>query len=127
MTFGLVHGNYSLPEWQAVKLTFFALWVLIQTFTGLTCLIENFKFVNFLAILLCLSFTWRFPKISIFRCFRMFLLLATNKNALFQKRHRSLRSPDLVCFFDTGSKILKKIVSFSGRTFWVGYQYFRPL
>ena len=25
MTFGLVHSNYSLPEWQAVlKLTFFA-------------------------------------------------------------------------------------------------------
>lgn len=59
--------------------------VFIETFTGLTCLIENF-----LAILLCSSFTWRFPKISIFRCFRMFLLLATNKNALFWKRHRSL-------------------------------------
>ena len=25
MTFGLVHASYSLPEWQAVKLTFFAL------------------------------------------------------------------------------------------------------
>ena len=24
MTFGLVYANYSLPEWQAVKLTFFA-------------------------------------------------------------------------------------------------------
>ena len=24
MTFGLVHAIYSLPEWQAVKLTFFA-------------------------------------------------------------------------------------------------------
>ena len=24
MTFGLVHVSYSLPEWQAVKLTFFA-------------------------------------------------------------------------------------------------------
>ena len=24
MTFGLVHANYSLPKWQAVKLTFFA-------------------------------------------------------------------------------------------------------
>ena len=23
MTCGLVHGSYSLPEWQAVKLTFF--------------------------------------------------------------------------------------------------------
>ena len=23
MTFGLAHGNNSLPEWQAVKLTFF--------------------------------------------------------------------------------------------------------
>ena len=25
MTCGLVHASYSLPEWQAVKLTFFAL------------------------------------------------------------------------------------------------------
>ena len=24
MTCGLVHANYSLPEWQAIKLTFFA-------------------------------------------------------------------------------------------------------
>ena len=24
MTCGLVYANYSLPEWQAVKLTFFA-------------------------------------------------------------------------------------------------------
>ena len=24
MTCGLVHGSYSLPEWKAVKLTFFA-------------------------------------------------------------------------------------------------------
>ena len=26
MTRGLVHASYSLPEWQAVKLTFFAPW-----------------------------------------------------------------------------------------------------
>ena len=26
MTCGLVHANYSLPEWQAVKLTFFGPW-----------------------------------------------------------------------------------------------------
>ena len=25
MTFGLVHASYSLPQWQAVKLTFFVL------------------------------------------------------------------------------------------------------
>ena len=24
MTFGMVHASYSLPEWQAVKMTFFA-------------------------------------------------------------------------------------------------------
>ena len=29
MTRGLVHASYSLPEWQAVKLTFFAFWVTI--------------------------------------------------------------------------------------------------
>ena len=27
MTFGLVHASYSLPEWQAVKLTFFSPWI----------------------------------------------------------------------------------------------------
>ena len=27
MTCGLVYANYSLPEWQAVKLTFFAPWL----------------------------------------------------------------------------------------------------
>ena len=27
MTCGLVHASYSLPEWQAVKLTFFAPWL----------------------------------------------------------------------------------------------------
>ena len=27
MIFGLVHVSYSLPEWQAVKLTFFAPWI----------------------------------------------------------------------------------------------------
>ena len=26
ITFGLVRASYSLPEWQAVKLTFFAPW-----------------------------------------------------------------------------------------------------
>ena len=30
MTFELVHATYSLPEWQAVKLTFFAHWVAIS-------------------------------------------------------------------------------------------------
>ena len=27
MTCGLVHASYSLPEWQVVQLTFFALWL----------------------------------------------------------------------------------------------------
>ena len=27
MTFGLVHASFSLPEWQALKTTFFAPWV----------------------------------------------------------------------------------------------------
>ena len=26
MTCGLLHASYSLPEWQAIKLTFFAPW-----------------------------------------------------------------------------------------------------
>ena len=28
MTFGLVNASFSLPEWQAVKMTFFAPWLL---------------------------------------------------------------------------------------------------
>ena len=28
MTFGLVNVSFSLPEWQAVKMTFFAPWLL---------------------------------------------------------------------------------------------------
>ena len=28
VNFGLVHASYSLPEWQPVKLTFFAPWML---------------------------------------------------------------------------------------------------
>ena len=28
MTFGLVNASFSLPEWQAVKMTFFAPWAL---------------------------------------------------------------------------------------------------
>ena len=31
MTCRLVHASYSLPEWQAVKLTFFAAWQCTQT------------------------------------------------------------------------------------------------
>ena len=26
MTFGLVYASFSLPEWQALKMTFFAPW-----------------------------------------------------------------------------------------------------
>ena len=34
MTCGLVHATYSLPEWQAVKLTFFAPWVYSHNVKG---------------------------------------------------------------------------------------------
>ena len=38
MTFGLVHASYSLPEWQAVELTFFApCFLLDQVKDRLTC------------------------------------------------------------------------------------------
>ena len=33
VTFGLVHASYSLPEWQAVKLTFFTPWGLYFNFS----------------------------------------------------------------------------------------------
>ena len=32
MTCGLVHAIYSLPEWQAVKLTFFASWTDLNSY-----------------------------------------------------------------------------------------------
>ena len=38
MTFGLVPANYSLPELQAVKLTFFAPWVTNQSINQFTSL-----------------------------------------------------------------------------------------
>ena len=38
MTFGLVNVSFSLPEWQAVKMTFFAPWV-IQTTQYFFCYI----------------------------------------------------------------------------------------
>ena len=38
MTFGLVIANYSLPELQAVKLTFFAPWVTNQSINQFTSL-----------------------------------------------------------------------------------------
>ena len=31
MTFGIVHASYSLPKWQAVKLTFFSPCIMIKT------------------------------------------------------------------------------------------------
>ena len=34
MTCGPVHASYSLPEWQAVKLTFFVPWSNLLTFTN---------------------------------------------------------------------------------------------
>ena len=40
MTCGLVHASYSLPEWQAVKLTFFAPCEYLD-FPSLICLIKE--------------------------------------------------------------------------------------
>ena len=36
MTFGLVSASYSLPEWQGVKMTFFAPWGRFPIHTGPT-------------------------------------------------------------------------------------------
>ena len=45
MTFGLAHGSHSLPEWQAVKLTFFAPWCFCVTkcYEGLETYMEQNK------------------------------------------------------------------------------------
>ena len=57
MTCGLVHASYSLPEWQAVKLTFFAPWKSGPTIhTG-----KNNGF-PFLDIFGCLKNTHKNPK-----------------------------------------------------------------
>ena len=38
MTFRLVNANFSLPEWQAVKMTFFAPYIpIFLGFTALVC------------------------------------------------------------------------------------------
>ena len=37
MTFGLVHASYSLPEWQAVRMTFFASWFWVVPSCKLDC------------------------------------------------------------------------------------------
>lgn len=51
------------------------------------------------------SFSWTLPKISIFRCFRLFRLQPTNENASLWKRKTSLVGlsfrQKVVCFFDT--------------------------
>ena len=44
MTFGLVHASYSLPEWQAGKLTFFAPCVCLLFTSKPFCLIQKETF-----------------------------------------------------------------------------------
>ena len=44
MTFGLVHVSHSLPEWQAVKLTFYTLMV---HYRGDKHGLEKTSFINF--------------------------------------------------------------------------------
>ena len=64
MTCGVVHASYSLPEWQAVKLTFFAPWEHFakwQQSLGMTCSciwgteikfeIKNYSLLNFFSVL----------------------------------------------------------------------------
>ena len=47
MTFGLVNASFSLPEWQAVKMTFFALWLctirLVKLEESLQCTIAVYQ------------------------------------------------------------------------------------
>ena len=45
MTCGLVHASYSLPEWQAVKLTFFAPCLLFEKFCLMTCYYFSLQWV----------------------------------------------------------------------------------
>ena len=37
MAFGLLRASYSLPEWQAAKLTLFAPWNLLEKLNGKHC------------------------------------------------------------------------------------------
>ena len=45
MTFRLVNANFSLPEWQAVKMTFFAP-LYIPIFLGFTALVCEEYFLD---------------------------------------------------------------------------------
>ena len=47
MTCGLVHASYSLPEWQAVKLTFFAPYMLADFPPGFRLLTTSRSTTNF--------------------------------------------------------------------------------
>ena len=52
MTCGVVHASYSLPEWQAVKLTFFAPCMRISKSPGM---IFKIRKLNLAAKLQCLQ------------------------------------------------------------------------
>ena len=45
MTFGLVHANYSLPKWQTVTLTFFALCFLVTALVYSSTFLPEFYLV----------------------------------------------------------------------------------
>ena len=55
MTFGLVNASFTLPEWQAVKITFFAPWFFV--FFRITIIMHNF--LLFISLLLNL---WNLPE-----------------------------------------------------------------
>ena len=55
MTFGLVNASFTLPEWQAVKMTFFAPWFFV--FFRITIIMHNF--LLFISLLLNL---WNLPE-----------------------------------------------------------------
>ena len=50
MTFGLVNVSFSLPEWQAVKMTFFAPCTLLSFFSVLFCHVFIYKVVLFIIV-----------------------------------------------------------------------------
>ena len=51
VTSGLVNASFSLPEWQAVKMIFFAPWLVTEYFMGHETMEQDFQAIEFSMIL----------------------------------------------------------------------------
>ena len=115
MTCGLVHASYCLPEWQAVKLTFFAPSSLMSKTTTLH------SFVNFFAV----------PAQLRREMTKLTKIVWKDAKSIFQRRFHGLRRCRIVCsqlsltkrnFYKTKASVM---VGYLKCTFWQALLYFR--